>query len=339
MRKGKPATLTSALLARKGEAEPARLTDGTVPKDVIALQEELVARVAADISREASGGAALPPVAAAIAPEKPAEATAPDSSAGPEPAIIAAEETAEAAGETAEAEDGGDALGSAPIELPPGSADEPDYDPAEGAAAAQESQITLADWTARAQSGDTPFAYERMTDAGEPERSAFFLPLVLAVAVVAVIATLAIWQLSDHGQLYPEGTDVRAVQTAAMPAAAPAEPAAPAPVEPPAPTVAESPTPAPAQAVEPAPAPVAGGYAVQLISTVSQETAERAWTGIAAKVAATGLKAPHAIDKADLGAKGVRYRVKLTGFPSYAAGQKACETLKARKIGCLVIRN
>ena len=31
-RKGKPATLTSSLLARKGEAEPARLQDGSVPK-------------------------------------------------------------------------------------------------------------------------------------------------------------------------------------------------------------------------------------------------------------------------------------------------------------------
>jgi SPOR domain len=334
-RKIRPAMLTSTLLARKGEAEPAHLADGSVPRDVIALQEELVARVADDIARQAAPG--IPAVSA--------EMKAAASGEGPPP-------------EELDEDEDDDPLGAAPVELPAGSADEPDYDPDEDAAVAQESQITLADWTARAQSGDSPFAYERMSDPQKPERSAF-IPLALGVAVAAVLATLVIWQVSDHGRVFPEGAQTG---PAALPATALPEPAEPAP----APAPAE-PTQAAAAALEPAApasapkavapkaaapkaaapeakpqaasAAVTGDYAVQLVSTLSQETAERAWNDIAAKVAAAGLKAPHAIDRADLGAKGTRYRVKLTGFASYGAGQKACETLKAHRLSCLVVHN
>jgi hypothetical protein len=348
MRKGRPATLTSSLLARKGEAEPARLNDGSVPKDVIALQEELVARVAADISRP------KPPVVSTAEPGGAMQAA---------PAIPSTEEAspmAEPRAETearipANAEDDDelrDALGSAPIELPPDAADEPDYDPDEDKAAQKESQVTLNDWTARAQSGDTPFAYERMMDRQEqPERSAF-IPVALGITVVAVLATLAIWRLSDHGQVFPQGEseapsaslpaaapettapEAAATQTAAPEATAP-ETAAAEP-SPPAASIAE----APAPPAKPAAAPAGGGaYAVQVSSTTSQATAEHAWTAIAPKIKAAGLKETHAIDAADLGAKGTRYRVKLTGFETLRAAQKACETLKAHRISCLPMKN
>jgi len=241
-----------------------------------------------------------------------------------------------------------EALGSAPIELPPDAADEPDYDPDGDKVAQKESQVTLNDWTARAQSGDTPFAYERMMDRQEPERSAF-IPVALGITVVAVLATLAIWRLSDHGQVFPQGESdtaplASAPQAAAPEAAAP-QPAAPEAAEPEAATAEPSPpaasvAEAPAPAAKPTPAPVSGSaYAVQVSSTTSQATAEHAWTAIAPKIKAAGLKEDHVIDAADLGAKGTRYRVKLTGFPTLRAAQKACETLKAHRIGCLPMKN
>ena len=355
MRKTRPATLTSTLLARKGEAEPSLLADGTVPKDVIALQEELVARVAADITRQVREVPTQDVVARPAGLS--AEMTAPsrEETAAVEPTREAPAAALAPANPEESAKDGDDevdvaeALGSAPIELPPGSADEPDYDPAEDAAAQQDSQVTLADWTARAQSGDTPFAYERMSDGSESDRSAF-VPLALGVTVVAVLATLAIWQFSDHGAVFPQGSP-GTVQGDAMPPSAPAAapessaalspPPAPATETPdlsaePAAPVAQTPAPAPHAA---APAAAAGGYALQLISTVSQETAEGAWGKIAGRVTKAGFSDTHVIERADLGAKGVRYRVMLTGFKSYGAGQKACQSLKTQKLSCLVLRH
>ena len=342
MRKGRPATLTSSLLARKGEAEPSRLNDGTVPKDVIALQEALVERVAADISSKThlapvAETGSVPPIAVAGAEAgKPiAEATA---EADAKLAAVAAEQEADLR----------EALGSAPMELPPDAADEPDYDPDEDKAAQKESQITLNDWTVRAQSGDTPFAYERMMDRGEPERSAF-IPVALGITVVAVLATLAIWRLSDHGPMFPQETDTAPsapLASAAPPAVAPESPApqqaapeaaAPEEVAPEAPATAPPAAPEASAPAAPAAAQV-GTYALQVISTNSQASAERAWTSLAPKVKAAGLKEDHVIDEADLGAKGTHYRVKLIGFETLRAAQKACETLKAHRVGCLPMR-
>lgn len=347
MRKGRPATLTSSLLARKGEAAPAGLADGSNPKDVIALQEELVARVAAGISRSPSSGesgADGEPLELHDSVETGLSAGGADATAAEAPSI-----------ETAQSAD--DELGSAPAELPPGSADEPYFDPDAEARVAKDSQVTLADWTVRAQSGDTPFAYERMSESEPKERSSL-LPLALGTAVVAVLATVAIWQASDRIPGVAASDSAPPAQTASAPAPAAIEPTPPAPAstaiaaplsevsaapreaEPTPPSVAEAPKdvvaaePAPAR---PAAAPLVGPYTIQLVSTASQSTAELAWTKVEHKITALGIKQPHAIQAADLGGK-TRYRVTLPGFASATAAEKTCRILRANKLGCLVMK-
>lgn len=131
-------------------------------------------------------------------------------------------------------------------------------------------------------------------------------------------------------------------ETAAAPeAATPAAPAAEAPAP-----VAAAPEPAaPAAPVEaakpaapkPAPTPQAGGaYVVQLLALRDEASAKAAWKKIAAKH--KSVLASHALDieKADLGSKGVWYRVRAAGFSDKAAATRACNSLKAAGQACIV---
>lgn len=106
--------------------------------------------------------------------------------------------------------------------------------------------------------------------------------------------------------------------------------------------VSQAPAPAPVETAKPAaPAkaatPQAGGaYMVQLLALRDEGAARAAWKKIAAKH--SGLLAAHALDieKVDLGAKGVWYRVRAAGFANKAAATKACASLKAAGQDCIV---
>ena len=145
------------------------------------------------------------------------------------------------------------------------------------------------------------------------------------------------------------------------PAAAPARPAAAAAAPAPAPAAARPATPAaapvqPAQAARPAPAPAAaapaarpatpaaaptGGRAIsgaavlQLGAFESQELANGAWAGFRARFAVLGQLAPD-IQRADLGAKGVVYRLRAGPFADRTAAVEACTQLKAAGGNCFV---
>lgn len=90
----------------------------------------------------------------------------------------------------------------------------------------------------------------------------------------------------------------------------------------------------------PAPAKVTaqggGAYVVQLLALQDRSAAEKAWSKIAKKH--SGILAAHALDieEADLGAKGTWYRVRAAGFSSKSAANKACASLKAAKQDCIV---
>lgn len=133
---------------------------------------------------------------------------------------------------------------------------------------------------------------------------------------------------------------------AAQPAPAPVA-AAPAP-RPAAPTPAPAPAPAPQVAALPpaaapsAPAvtaPVGGGaMMVQLAALKDEASARQAWSKA---VAANGdLLGNLSLDiqRADLGDKGVFYRVRAKGLRTADEAKGLCEKLAARKVGCIVVR-
>ncbi len=114
-----------------------------------------------------------------------------------------------------------------------------------------------------------------------------------------------------------------------------AEPAKPAePVKPAAAPVAK------AEAAKPAAVPAAtgGAWQVQLAALKDEARAKSEWTR-AMKAAPDILgKLPHEVVRADLGTKGVFYRLRAGGYAARDQAEKVCETLKAKGVGCVVAK-
>lgn len=116
-----------------------------------------------------------------------------------------------------------------------------------------------------------------------------------------------------------------------------APPVAPKPV---APTKLE-PTPVPKKPAAPAPsraaAPAAGAYQIQLVAVRSRQQAEVSWAKLSKEYADVlgGLK-PNIV-RADLGAKGVLYRLRAGPAGDESAARAICASLAKRKKDCLVV--
>lgn len=117
-------------------------------------------------------------------------------------------------------------------------------------------------------------------------------------------------------------------------AAEPPKPA-PAPVAP----VAKAEPAKPAEAPKPAPTPSAasGAWQVQLGALKDEAGAEQAWQR-AVKSAPELGKLNHEIVRADLGAKGVFYRLRAGGFSAREQADGLCASLKAKGVGCVVAK-
>lgn len=118
-------------------------------------------------------------------------------------------------------------------------------------------------------------------------------------------------------------------QQAAQPQSAAEEPAAAEPA--PAKTAAAEPAKAPAAA------PASGGaYVVQIMALREEGAAKTAWASLQKKY--PSVLGGHALDieKADLGDKGTFYRVRAAGFETKADAQSACSSLKSAGQDCLV---
>lgn len=101
------------------------------------------------------------------------------------------------------------------------------------------------------------------------------------------------------------------------------------------PAAAEPETQAAAKA--PAAAVASGGaYVVQIMALREEAAAKSAWASLQEKH--PSVLGGHALDieKADLGDKGVFYRVRAAGFETKAAAQSACSSLKSAGQDCLV---
>lgn len=87
--------------------------------------------------------------------------------------------------------------------------------------------------------------------------------------------------------------------------------------------------------VEPASAPATGGWSVQLASATSEDGAWSAWKKMKAKHRSLADSKPVVV-KADLGTKGIVYRVRLAGFEDQNAAKKSCTKLKSSGVSCYV---
>jgi cell division septation protein DedD len=129
-----------------------------------------------------------------------------------------------------------------------------------------------------------------------------------------------------------EETTPAPVETAKTPAPVPA--AKPAHVETAEKERALSDT-APASGAE-APKEAKGGYYAQLASVRSEQDAQAAWGRINKKYGGLFGDASHRVEKADLGARGVYYRLQA-GPVSEAQARAICDAMGA-KGGCLVVK-
>lgn len=144
----------------------------------------------------------------------------------------------------------------------------------------------------------------------------------------------------DDVPAIPEPESALIADAGLLPAAAEPSPeeVAEAVAEPaPEPVAAEAPA---EPAVEPASeaetdAPRPTGWMVQIASAASEEAAWSTWKKMQkAKKVLQGLEP--IVVKADLGAKGIFYRVRLNGFDDQGAAKAACGKLKAGGVTCFV---
>ena len=88
-------------------------------------------------------------------------------------------------------------------------------------------------------------------------------------------------------------------------------------------------------AAEPAEAPKVTGWAVQLASATSEEGAWALWKKMqASKKVLNGKDA--VVVRADLGTKGIFYRLRLVGYESQNDASRACGKLKSGGVKCYV---
>lgn len=87
------------------------------------------------------------------------------------------------------------------------------------------------------------------------------------------------------------------------------------------------------------PALAAGDYFVQLASVTSDASARQEWARL--QKAHPDLLGDLALDvqRADLGDRGIFYRIRTGPFPNRATAQDMCWQIKAAKLACLVVRD
>lgn len=82
-----------------------------------------------------------------------------------------------------------------------------------------------------------------------------------------------------------------------------------------------------------------GNYLVQVSALRSSEAAERAWTEATRKSPDLFVGAQKRIQRADLGSKGVFYRLRVGAFAQRTDAAEFCNALKSAKHQCIVVQN
>lgn len=166
--------------------------------------------------------------------------------------------------------------------------------------------------------------------------------------VVAAKSATPVAAPRDAAPVVKEAAPVTAMKPAAAPpvikpqpkiaAAAPVRMAPPASATaPPKSLMAASPVAAKPVAEKPAAAPAASGsYVLQIGAYKSQADAEKAWRGYKAKHAALLAGYGPDVAQADLGDKGIWYRLRIAGFASKDVASAMCDRLKADGGSCFL---
>lgn len=80
-----------------------------------------------------------------------------------------------------------------------------------------------------------------------------------------------------------------------------------------------------------------GSYAVQLAALRDEASVRKTWETLKARYPDQLASLSMTIERANLGQKGVYYRLRATGLPSEAAARKLCTELAKQKVGCLFV--
>ncbi len=78
-----------------------------------------------------------------------------------------------------------------------------------------------------------------------------------------------------------------------------------------------------------------GDWQVQLMSSPNQKAVNSAWSGLVKKHPQLASE-PHEVETADLGSKGIYYRLKAGAFSSRDGADKLCNSIKAQGGSCIV---
>jgi tetratricopeptide (TPR) repeat protein len=223
-----------------------------------------------------------------------------------------------------------------------------DINPDYGQARAQ--LVMLGDQNAQAATGADPIltgsvgAYTGGTAASKPELpAAVELPSVLQASFGKKPAqTASSKTIKDEERLPAEAEpEMAAIQDAAANGeevvAIEQVPAIPAPVIAKKPVIQaqEEITDAPAAEASAETAPQITGWAVQIASADTETSAWSTWKKMQSRFKVLKSKSPNVV-KADLGAKGVFYRVRLGGFDEQSTAKQACAKLKAGGVSCYI---
>jgi tetratricopeptide (TPR) repeat protein len=90
----------------------------------------------------------------------------------------------------------------------------------------------------------------------------------------------------------------------------------------------------PVEVASTAPAPTSG-WSVQIASADTETSAWTTWKNMQKRFKVLATQKPIVV-KADLGAKGVFYRVRLAGFTEQTSAQTACSKLKSKGVSCFI---
>jgi tetratricopeptide (TPR) repeat protein len=82
------------------------------------------------------------------------------------------------------------------------------------------------------------------------------------------------------------------------------------------------------------PAPISG-WSVQIASASSESAAWTTWKNMQKRFKVLSDQSP-VVMKADLGAKGIFYRVRIAGFEDQTGAQSACAKFKAKGVACFI---
>ena len=84
-------------------------------------------------------------------------------------------------------------------------------------------------------------------------------------------------------------------------------------------------------------APIAG-WGVQIASAASEDAAWTTWKNMQKRFSVLAGKSPVVV-KADLGTRGIFYRVRLTGFEDQIGAKSECNTMKSKGVSCFISKS